>query len=105
MPWPTVVDQDPYRPERHRDRLGCPALQCALDHRVRNCFLRGHRVLQVSLEQESGCHLPDIIRDILGFCIIIRTERLPPGELTYVPSLNSPFSHVSALYLIANFLT
>jgi len=91
MPWSTVDDQDPYGPEGHRDCVGRPTLQCVLDHRERNRFLCGHRILQISLEQESGCHLFDIIRDIFGFCIIIRTERLLPGELTYVSLLNLLF--------------
>lgn len=90
MPWSTVDDQDPHGPEGDHHCLGCPALQCTLDHRVRNRLLCGHRVLQVSLEQESGCYLPDIIRDIFGFRVIVRTERLLPGELTHVPLVNSP---------------
>lgn len=86
MPWSTVDDQDPPGPERHRDRLGCPAFQRALDHRVRNHLLRGHRVLQVSVEQESGCHLPDIIHNIFGFRIIIRDERFLPVNLPMCPN-------------------
>lgn len=106
MPWSTVVDQDSCGQEGHRDSLGCPTFQCALNYRVRNRFLCGHRLLQISPEQESGCHLSDIIRDILGFCIIIRTERFLPGEQAYVSPLNLPYcTAVSALYLIVDFST
>lgn len=71
MPWSAMVHQDPFGSERDCDCLGCLTFQCAFDHPVRNRFLCSHCILQVSFEQESGCHLFDIIRDILGVCIVI----------------------------------